>query len=101
MAEFVVVVAPTVCTSQSDSVPAWLGYVLWIISRSRSESTLLPSFAATVAGEAVQVESVTLEGPVSVELAGLSQSTWNFQTRATFADQITVSRFSRPAGGVP
>src|SRR5881397_2634102 len=75
MAEFVVVVAPTVCASQSDSVPPRLVYWFCIITRSRSVSRLFPSFAATVAGAAAQVESVTFEGPVKVEFAALTQST--------------------------
>src|SRR2546428_7262002 len=75
MAEFVVVVAPTVCTSQSDSVPKRFVYWFCIITRSRIVSRLFPSLAATVRGAAAQVESVTFEGPANVELAGLTQST--------------------------
>ena len=39
-------------------------------------------------------------GPVKVELAGVAQSTWNFQISKAKAEPDSETRmFSRPAGG--
>src|SRR2546428_13224885 len=91
----------TVCVSHSDSTPLRFVYWFCTINRSRSESSALPFFAGTDVGATPHVASVTLEGPVSVELAVLFQSTWNFQMRASLADQITEMKFGRPTGGAP
>jgi len=31
----------------------------------------------------------------------VTKSAWNFQTRATLADQMDAIKFGRPAGGTP
>src|SRR5881296_1079618 len=72
----------TVCVSQSDSAPPRFVYWFCTIKRSRRVSSAFPFFAGTVDAPTPQVASVTLDGPVSVELATLAQSTWNLQTRA-------------------
>ncbi len=89
------------CVSQSDSAPARFVYWFCTIKRSRSVSSALPLFAGTDDGPTPQLASVTFDGPVSVELAVLLQSTWNFQIRAILDDQMTEMKFGRPAGGVP
>src|SRR2546422_2170778 len=91
----------TVCVIQSDSTLPRFVYWFCTINRSRNVSSAFPLFAGTDVGATPQLASVTLEGPVSVELAVLFQSTWNFQMRASLADQITEMKFGRPTGGAP
>src|SRR5919198_1529471 len=77
----------TLCVSHSDSVPLRFVYWFCVINRSRNVSSAFPLFAGTDVGATPQLASVTLKGPVKVELAALFQSTWNFQMRASLADQ--------------
>src|SRR5215831_8347211 len=91
----------TVCVSHSDSVLPSFVYWFCTIRRSPSVSSPFPFFAGADAGAPVHDASVTLDGPVTVELAVFVQSTWNFQTCATLADQIDAMKLGRPAGGTP
>src|SRR5688500_17184494 len=72
----------TVCVFQSDSTPPMFEYWFCIMRRIGRVSRSLPPRTGTALGPAAQAlpvdESV---GPVKVELAGVAQSTWNFQTR--------------------
>src|SRR5919199_1702026 len=72
---------PTVCVSQSDSLPPMFVYWFCIISRYVSVSRLLPCFSGTSLGPTLNVATPTFVGPVKVELAGEAQSTWKRQTR--------------------
>src|SRR5437879_4390567 len=70
----------TVCVSHNDSVLPKFVYWFCTIRRSYNESSPLPFFAGTDAGPVVHEASVTLDGPVMVEFAGVAKSAWNFQT---------------------
>src|SRR5262250_1999015 len=59
----------TLCVSHNDSMPPRFVYWFCIISRSASTSTAFPFFAGTDPGPCVHEASVTLDGPVTVELA--------------------------------
>src|SRR5919201_4699910 len=79
---------PTVCESQSDSLPFRFVYWFCIISRYESVSMLLPPFSGTLEGPTLKVAIGTFVGPVNVEFAVFPQSTWNFHTRMSYAPQI-------------
>src|SRR5437763_9719146 len=69
----------TVCVVHSDSVPPMLLYWFCIIARIGSTSRLLPpddgALPSCALGQLVAAAGVS--GPVNVESANLSQSTWN------------------------
>src|SRR5215211_8569 len=82
---FAVPPLPTVCVSQSDSLPPWFVYWFCIISRYVSVSSALPDCSGTVDGPTLNVAVDAFVGPVKVELAGVAKSTWNFHTRIAYA----------------
>src|SRR5919204_135857 len=63
---------PTVCVSQSDSLPPRFVYWFCIISRYESVSTLLPSASGTFEGPTLNVAIETFVGPLRVELDGFA-----------------------------
>src|SRR3954447_10201774 len=94
--------APTVCVSQSDSVPPRLTYWACCFTPCPVVQRSSPSLAGTLAGGSPQSAVETSAGPVSVVFAGVLQSTWNFQTRTSRLGEPppkTARRSGRPAGG--
>src|SRR6266700_1349228 len=96
--------AVTECVTTSDSWSLNLRYASRNISRSASESScvVVPDCGMQVPPPHASANDVTdkVVGPVNVELAGVTQSTWNFHV-ASCVDVVPMETwtFDSPAGG--
>src|SRR5436305_10398245 len=84
----------TVCATHSDSTPPWFSYCAAAIARIWRTSAALFGVSAFETPEFDQQSGVAgVNGPVNVDVVGLSQLTWNLYTENAFRKSQVETKY--------